>query len=391
MQKRLHVVFGRIGLVLISTLLSLAIGEVLARRAAPAKTVIFWADTLEGITTARPSQRGRLIVPDTFDLTISISSQRFRGTREFSLEPPQGVLRIAALGDSMTFGWGANDEETYPAQLERILTDSTGPGNVEVINAGVCAVGTGEQALYYDVWVRRFSPHLVILNVFENDVGDDEGKGFFFRDADGHIVPRGAPQGDLPGEARYLPSPNAEPFSGYYLLGRNSRLFSLLRDALLTFRGRYVTTPSARFFGDSLPILAGEINWLNTRVRESGSQLVVMYLPSLELIYSSQAPWAERVRTRSAAIVRWLEESCSKSRIPFVDVTPAVRERSARSGKRLYYQELDGHPTPEGYRGIAEAVAQFLLEEGLIPRRAVSSPVGSTLPSSKQPAARRSR
>jgi lysophospholipase L1-like esterase len=47
---------------------------------------------------------------------------------------------------------------------------------------------------------------------------------------------------------------------------------------------------------------------------------------------------------------------------------PSVRERAHQVNQPLYYHAtLDTHPDPDGYRVIAELVAQFLLEKELIP------------------------
>ena len=41
--------------------------------------------------------------------------------REYRLDKPPDISRIAAIGDSFTFGMGVNLEDAYPKQLERIL------------------------------------------------------------------------------------------------------------------------------------------------------------------------------------------------------------------------------------------------------------------------------
>jgi len=63
-----------------------------------------------------------------------------------------------------------------------------------------------------------------------------------------------------------------------------------------------------------------------------------------------------------------LREVASKERIPFTDLTPVIRERAGQLDEPLYYNgRLDTHPTPKGYRIIAEAVATFLSENKLNP------------------------
>ncbi|HLY28976.1 MAG TPA: GDSL-type esterase/lipase family protein, partial [Aggregatilineales bacterium] len=50
---------------------------------------------------------------------------------------PQGVYRIVAIGASTTFGIGLAANETWPAQLQRLLRQQYDYHNVEVVNLGV--------------------------------------------------------------------------------------------------------------------------------------------------------------------------------------------------------------------------------------------------------------
>lgn len=67
----------------------------------------------------------------------AINSLGFRGP-EREAAKPAGVKRIICLGSSNTFGAEVGDEETYPAQLQKLL-DLRYPGRYEVWNAGVNA------------------------------------------------------------------------------------------------------------------------------------------------------------------------------------------------------------------------------------------------------------
>ena len=63
--------------------------------------------------------------------SVTINSLGLRG------EEPRprwaGARRIACFGDSITFGYGVGDQETYPFLLDRALA----PAGVEAVNAGV--------------------------------------------------------------------------------------------------------------------------------------------------------------------------------------------------------------------------------------------------------------
>ncbi len=67
---------------------------------------------------------------------VSSNADRIRGTRPLEPKPPGG-RRWLALGDSVTFGWGVEDHESWPAQLE-VLLRSQGH-SVEILNYGVPA------------------------------------------------------------------------------------------------------------------------------------------------------------------------------------------------------------------------------------------------------------
>jgi lysophospholipase L1-like esterase len=71
--------------------------------------------------------------PETY--TVHTNSAGMRD-REISRDKPPGVLRIACLGDSSTFGYNVEVDEGYPRQLQALL-DAQYPGRFQVLNFGV--------------------------------------------------------------------------------------------------------------------------------------------------------------------------------------------------------------------------------------------------------------
>ena len=65
---------------------------------------------------------------------FSSNADGFRG-QAFGPKRP-GVIRIVCIGDSSTFGWGVDDEYTYPSLLEARMSRAGGP-DVEVFNLGI--------------------------------------------------------------------------------------------------------------------------------------------------------------------------------------------------------------------------------------------------------------
>jgi lysophospholipase L1-like esterase len=81
---------------------------------------------------------------------------------------------VIALGDSVTFGWGAGEAETYPAQLENLLAascPSPGGRHATVHNAGIGNCNTSMELARYRLHVRPLGlhPDWLILGYSYND------------------------------------------------------------------------------------------------------------------------------------------------------------------------------------------------------------------------------
>lgn len=358
--------------------------EAIVRIADPRALMAPWQDDIRGVTVPKPEMTGRFAVPGRFDTTFTIHA-RFRSRRPVALEPPPERQRIAVLGDSATFGWGAADDETYPAVLERLLRSrlraAHSPGDVEVLNAGVIGTGTGEQALWYDLWVRQYRPSVTLLTVFWNDVDDDLVGGFFVRSGS-KVSPTPLEVLDRGLSTIRLTRRVANAVPGFAWASQHSHFLAWIRQRPTTFfesaHARAVGAPAesrspnpesrlasegdARFRLEGLPLLDGEVIWLRNRVRANGSQLAVVFLPSAEAIEPGW-PQAVEVRQKSALIASALAAMASRIQIPFADLTPAIQRRSLR--EHLYFAK-DPHPNPSGYRAIADAAATFLIQRGLV-------------------------
>jgi lysophospholipase L1-like esterase len=341
---------------------ALAAGEAAVRIAAPQPLRPAWDDAAGGVRVARAGVRGRHSAPGAFDVTVSINRQRLRADREYG-PPRDGVLRIAVLGDSVAFGWGVEDGETYPAQLERVL-EARGAGDVEVVNAGFPGTCLGEKAAWYEMGVRPLAPSVVVLTLLGDDVDGDLFWRVFTRDDHGRAVR--AP-GEGPGPARRTRG-LFQRLPGYAWTAERSHLVGLLRRTVTRLVSRERTTALGqqpaddaavrRFREEGLPLLEAELAWLAERVRGDGAALVVAFVPFRESVHGDAGWWPEELRWKSRAIAAAAARACAAREVPFRDVTDAlaVRARSAA----LYHAGAETHPTPAGYRAIAEEVAVLL-------------------------------
>jgi lysophospholipase L1-like esterase len=87
--------------------------------------------------------------------------------REISPDKTPGVRRLLVLGDSMTLGWGAAEQDTYPRTLERLLNrDGI---RYEVINAGVGNYNSAQEVAYFKARGIYLQPDEVMLGFYIND------------------------------------------------------------------------------------------------------------------------------------------------------------------------------------------------------------------------------
>ena len=106
--------------------------------------------------------------PEQKPKRVRVNSHGMRNP-EVTLEKPPGVLRVAALGDSTTFGYGVEDDQTWPAFLQRSL-NAAGTGRTwEVLNFGVTGYATTDEAIVLDRKARAFDPDVVVLGYNLND------------------------------------------------------------------------------------------------------------------------------------------------------------------------------------------------------------------------------
>lgn len=81
-------------------------------------------------------------VTEVNHLPINISADGFRYPEKLGPKAP-GDLRIFTFGDSVTMGWGVSDQQTYSAQLEKLLRSDCTLNKVQVISAGANAYPAG--------------------------------------------------------------------------------------------------------------------------------------------------------------------------------------------------------------------------------------------------------
>lgn len=102
--------------------------------------------------TARHWMRDRVSGGTFFDAKIYTDNSGFRAAEPKGATPSGAIV---AIGDSWTFGYAIDHEETFPAQLAQLL-------GRPVVNMGVPAYGSAQAVLLLERYVQELRPRLVI-------------------------------------------------------------------------------------------------------------------------------------------------------------------------------------------------------------------------------------
>jgi hypothetical protein len=146
-----------------------------------------------GIRYNDPSSRYRHRSADV-DVEFMINRQGMRCDHDVEHAKPAGRRRIVSLGDSFTIGYEVAATETFSSVLEARLRAAG--LDVEVLNCGVSGFSNAEECLYLERELLKYSPDLVLVSFFENDLDDNPRSGLFRIDGDELVV---AAQEYIPG------------------------------------------------------------------------------------------------------------------------------------------------------------------------------------------------
>jgi HEAT repeat protein/lysophospholipase L1-like esterase len=244
--------------------------------------------------------------------------------RSHALEKPEGVARVAFLGDSVTFGHGLEPSEAYPQVVQALLDEEGRP--VEVLSAALWGWSTRQQRIAYERLVRRYRPERVIVAVCLNDIPEMKNN---------------------------LQRPPA------WLMALHERL-ALVR-VLVNAPGREIQSVEELFTRrDSAKVREGfalffqELRALRDAVAKDGASLALVVFPFRFQLAQDAPP---------ASVQTEIAEFCRAERLACLDLLPALR----RAGEDAF---LD-------YDHLSVAGARFVASELL---------AGELLP--KQPSAR---
>jgi len=287
-------------------------------------------------------------------------------------------LRILALGDSFTWGYGVEEGERFTDRLQLSLGDG-----VEVIDAAVTGYGTDQELLYLAMEGVKYAPDVVLLCFGTEDILNNHNAVQYTYPKPYFEIKHGAlrlrnvpvPPRESPWHQRYGLPPDAESLETQPMwqasadgdavrLGKSLRRFLRRHFATYRFLRDRVWTglhpqPSEGQPSDAAAVLEDPLTEaLLLRVRQVadtiGAELVVVMIPYREDATQGQESPAWRGATA------FLE----REGFHFVDLSPAFLEAA---DPRALFLRIDPHWSPLGHEVAAAALADQLRRQHLLP------------------------
>ncbi len=339
----------KLGIAFASLALLLVAGEIGLRMAGYAKVPARYFDPEIGVRYL-PNQTRTMLGPRNEELAqATLNGAGYRGP--FPNQPNSAdILRIACIGDSFTFGWNVEDDETYPAVLEELLTQEVG-GRFEVVNFGVPGYNTWNELQTYRRIARPLHADVVVIGFHLNDLQPpDAGPRFsetFFMRLVGKTALAEAFHIHLRHRIPWFDSgqtPEAKALKRRYKRNRVKIQFQPDSDV-----GRpYWETTMA------------DLRALVQEARADGARVLFVVFPSNAQIARINEARKSGLELE-AAVAKWsrpqarLARECAELDLPYLDLLPPFLADEGLFGKVDY-----GHPSPRGYQVVAREILEAL-------------------------------
>ena len=265
---------------------------------------------------------------------VTTNSMGLRGREPTATAVPPRVL---AVGDSSVFGFGLADEQTFPAQLERLLAPA---GAIQVVNGGVPGYTCPQSAAQVGRLREIASPDVLVIYNQHSDVRVAEERDLLYTPAHlGALADWGA--GRLVGYlALRVRTARARP--GTLLAGYERCLEEMVRDQQAAGGAAVLAVPVGVWDVEGA-------DW--THPGDPAGYRAPQERPGEE-VDDPGAPY--RVAMADVA---------ARTGSPLADL-PAIFAGAGMGARELFIDEV--HPSAAGQGLIAEAVRDAMVDGGLV-------------------------
>jgi lysophospholipase L1-like esterase len=302
----------------------------------PGQTVIYRVVPRVGLMRV-PGQRGYQYGNEEVGqwVRLTVNAQGLRGG-EIPAEKAPGEIRVLVLGDSFVFGGGLGDDDTLPAQAQRLC--ALPETSVRFMNAGGNGHNTRQSADYVERRSRPLAPDVFVMGWNWNDLIDinDEITG------------------DL-----QLPSDWWRSFAIYKFWKHHQtpHWLGMKPKDVMAYRDRVVGAAVGPDSQMRLELAQRALNRIDAHAKKTGGRLFVLVMPELTWKESDTFPGMKR-----------LAASLERAGIPWRDCQPNYYQAVVR-GEHVT-QNLDPvHPSAEGQELMAKVLLEGLWSLGWIPRK----------------------
>jgi hypothetical protein len=295
----------------------------------------------------------------------------FSNTRTFNgiLLPPLSDTDILVVGDSFPWGTYVRVPDAFPAKLEAAL-------HRRVTNLGIGSTSPPEYNRMVEVGAR-YHPQLVIYCIFANDFNTT------YADASRPLHTAKAESAEAGDAGLFEREPNWRrrlqifrrritnlfiSFQYLKLLAQpvyknQDRFSQRINGRPFVFAGRSFWDPAVSATNSQVQASIKQNVQLAARVqefgRETGFKLLVVLLPSKEMVYGPLVANAEAVYSEDHhRTYQVLAEELGRQGITCLDLTSPLRQ-AARDGEPLYFA-IDGHFDEGGHHRTAQLLADYL-------------------------------
>ena len=303
--------------------------------------------------------------PD-YRITIRTNSKGIRADREISYEKSDGVKRIVLLGDSFAMGCGVNLEDTFSSQMEKFLKENG--VDSEVVNLGTPSFGNAEELIQLKEEGLKYQPDLVLLAWHPSDYAENVRSNLFGLE-NGRLVRR---------NKVYIPDSRVamflSQFKAYRWLTENSQLYKFIRHfAYIEVRkplaniankissalkarpsdgSSTIGTQQEQDKPDSLyrrELTVALLDEIKQECEAKGSNFLILDIPLM--------------LSRTEFESKFLMNDATKGRF---EVFNPIKLFEEQKGKKIYWENSEGHFTPFGCHIVGEGLAKLILSEDLL-------------------------
>jgi lysophospholipase L1-like esterase len=264
-----------------------------------------------------------------FDTQVTVNRMGLRGP-----VPTLGAReRILVLGDSFAFGYGVQDDESFPARLGPLLAQKRGEP-VAIINTGHSGYDTRREFAYLKAHGERFRPTVIVVAFVLNDVLSNSGRFWFNAVPDGWL--------------RYFPLRATANFLSYLIRSPEELLFKLGLNDDYDYAGRdALTCLDPGGCAEDWRITYDYLHDLVRAARAMGARPLLVHVP----LHEEVAPAGGAVYDSAGAEKRLVSFGQSAD-VPVVRLRDALHSRD--------YFPIDGHWTASGHRRAAKRIADAI-------------------------------